>query len=97
MRQIGELPYPLTHAAGASLNGWFYVIGGRGESLSDQRASILAVDPHSGAVHAAGRLPRSALGRRRDRARQVTSSRSAGATRRGSVYDSALTLLPAAR
>jgi hypothetical protein len=33
------------------------VLGGRGENLDSQRASILAVDPASGRVARAGRLP----------------------------------------
>jgi hypothetical protein len=33
------------------------VIGGRGEGLSDQRSTILAIDPRSGAARTAGRLP----------------------------------------
>ena len=52
------LPSPLTHAAGAALQGRFYVLGGRRESLTSQRASILAVDPAGGRVTRAGRLPR---------------------------------------
>jgi N-acetylneuraminic acid mutarotase len=57
VRQLGSLPSAVTHAAGASLNGYFYVLGGRGENLGEQRSSILAVDPLSGAVQPAGRLP----------------------------------------
>ncbi len=57
VRQIGALPVATTHAAGASLNGRFYVLGGRGENLSSQRRSILAIDPTSGVVRPAGRLP----------------------------------------
>ncbi len=57
VRQLGELPHALTHAAGASLNGRFYVIGGRGENLTAQTAAILAVDPATGRISAAGRLP----------------------------------------
>jgi hypothetical protein len=47
----------LTHAAGAALGGIFYVIGGRGGSLGDQIAGIYAVDPATGRVSRAGRLP----------------------------------------
>ena len=50
VRQIGELPHALTHAAGASLNGAMYVLGGRGEGLDEQTSAILAIDPASGAV-----------------------------------------------
>ena len=34
------------------------MLGGRGDDLSSQRAAILAVDPASGRVRPAGRLPR---------------------------------------
>jgi hypothetical protein len=58
VRRIGALAHPLTHAAGASLNGIFYVIGGRGESLTAQSSAILAINPSSGKVSTAGHLPR---------------------------------------
>ena len=51
------LPSPTTHAAGATLNGRFYVIGGRGGILGTQRATILAVDPVTGRAVRAGKLP----------------------------------------
>jgi hypothetical protein len=57
LRVIARLPAPVTHAAGASLNGRFYVLGGRGDTLNSQRSAILAVDPASGRVTRAGRLP----------------------------------------
>jgi hypothetical protein len=96
VRQIGRLPYPVTHAAGASLNGWFYVLGGRSESLSGQRSSILAVDPRSGAVRPAGRLPEalSDIGAASLAGRVVTAG---GRNPAGTVFDRALTLLPAPR
>ena len=56
VRQIGRLPSPLTHAAGVALGGTFYVLGGRGGTLTSQRSEILAVDPRTGAVRRAGRL-----------------------------------------
>ena len=55
--QIGTLPQPLTHAAGASGNGRFYVIGGRGAVLGSASAAVWSVDPASGHTRAAGRLP----------------------------------------
>ena len=54
---IGRLPHPLTHAAGAAFGGRFYVIGGRGGLLDSQSRAIWAVDPVTGKVRAAGRLP----------------------------------------
>jgi hypothetical protein len=96
IRRVGELPYPVTHAAGAALGGWLYVLGGRSESLSGQRSSILADDPLNGAVQPAGRLPRalSDLGAASlpDRIVVVGGRESAG-----TVYGRALTLLPSAR
>ncbi len=94
VRRIGELPSATTHAAGASLNGWFYVIGGRGEGLSDQRSSILAIDPRSGAVHSAGRLPEalSDIGATSLAGHILAVG---GRNSAGSVSDRALTLLPA--
>jgi hypothetical protein len=57
VRRIGRLPRAVTHAAGAALGGRFYVLGGRGDDLASQRASVLAVDPAGGRVTRAGRLP----------------------------------------
>lgn len=94
VRQIGLLPSPTTHAAGASLNGRFYVLGGRGENLEEQRASIFAVDPLSGAVSHAGRLPRplSDLGVASLPGRILLVG---GRDPSGAVQDRALTLTPA--
>ena len=94
--RIRELPHPLTHAAGASLGGWFYLLGGRGEGLESQRSSILAVDPRSGTVRAAGRLPRalSDIGAASPGGSIVAvGRREAG----GAVSNTALTLLPVSR
>lgn len=96
VRQIGELPEALTHAAGASLNGWFYVIGGRGESLTDQRSSILAVDPRSGAVRPAGHLPE-ALSDMGAASLAGHILAVGGRNPAGRVYDQALTLIPTTR
>ena len=51
------LPRPLTHAAAAALGGFVYVIGGRGGDQGTQTARITAVDPASGRVTPACRLP----------------------------------------
>jgi N-acetylneuraminic acid mutarotase len=58
LRALARLPYPVTHAAGASLGGSMLVIGGRGDGAVSQRHDILAVSP-AGAVSVAGALPRS--------------------------------------
>jgi len=85
----------LTHAAGASLGGYMYVLGGRGEGLTDQTSAILAVDPKSGSVSSAGRLPEalSDLGAASLGGRIVAVG---GRDRAGTVHERALTLLPAA-
>jgi N-acetylneuraminic acid mutarotase len=51
------LPHPLTHAVAAVLGGHVYVIGGRGADQGTQTNTILAVDPMTGRVRRAGRLP----------------------------------------
>jgi len=56
-RVVGHLRAPLAHAAGATLAGTFYVLGGRGDGLTSQRRGIWAIDPASGRVRAAGALP----------------------------------------
>ena len=52
---IGQLPYGVTHAAGAPLGGSLLVIGGRGAAAGTQHSGILAVSP-SGTVTVAGTL-----------------------------------------
>jgi YVTN family beta-propeller protein len=56
-RVIGHLPARLAHAAGAALDGTFYVVGGRGDGTASQRRGIWAIDPATGHVRPAGRLP----------------------------------------
>ena len=55
--RIGRLPQPLTHAAGVSMGGRFYVVGGRGDQADSASAAIWSVDPATGHVRKAGRLP----------------------------------------
>ena len=85
MRRIGRLPQAVTHAAGAALGGRFYVLGGRGDDLASQRATILAVDPASGRVTQAGRLPEAlsdlSAGSFRDHATVVGGRDAAGRAR----------------
>jgi N-acetylneuraminic acid mutarotase len=96
VREIGLLRQATTHAAGASLNGWFYVIGGRGEGLSDQRSTILAIDPRSGTVRTAGHLPEalSDIGATSLTGRLLAVG---GRNSAGMVSARALTLLPLGR
>jgi N-acetylneuraminic acid mutarotase len=56
VRRVGGLPFGVTHAAGAALDGQLLVIGGREAAPGSQHTSILAVSP-SGRVTVAGRLP----------------------------------------
>jgi hypothetical protein len=55
--RIGRLPQPLAHAAGAVLNGTFYLFGGRGDVAASARRTIWAIDPATGRTRRAGRLP----------------------------------------
>jgi hypothetical protein len=57
VRQIGRLAQPITHAAAATLGSYVYLVGGRGENLSSQTASVWSINPLNGAVRHAGRLP----------------------------------------
>jgi N-acetylneuraminic acid mutarotase len=58
VRQIGRLPHPVTHAGAATLGSSVYLVGGRGDSLDAQMASVWRIDPLTGTVHPAGRIPR---------------------------------------
>jgi len=57
VRQIGELPAPLTHAAAVALGSYVYVLGGRGSGLDSQRGEIVAIDPATGRALRDGALP----------------------------------------
>jgi Kelch motif len=57
VRQIGKLPQPITHASAATLGQFVYLVGGRGNDLGSQTASVWSIDPRTGAVAVAGRLP----------------------------------------
>ena len=57
VRRIGRLPHPITHGAAGTLDGFVYLVGGRGDDLTSQTASVLSVDPRSGVVRTAGTLP----------------------------------------
>ncbi len=57
IRQLALLPHPLTHAAAVAFNGVIYVLGGRGSLQGTQSREILAINPASGALVAAGELP----------------------------------------
>jgi N-acetylneuraminic acid mutarotase len=57
VRQIGRLPHAITHGGAGTLGAYVYLVGGRGENLDTQSASVWAIDPATGAVRSAGRLP----------------------------------------
>ena len=57
LRQIGRLPFPLTHASAATLAGDVLVVGGRRELSGGQTDAVLAIDPSTGAVRTVGHLP----------------------------------------
>jgi N-acetylneuraminic acid mutarotase len=57
VRQIGRLPQPTTHASAATLGGFAYLVGGRGDNLGTQTSTVWSIDPRTGAVQSAGKLP----------------------------------------
>jgi N-acetylneuraminic acid mutarotase len=57
VRQIGELPYPVTHTVAVRLGRYVYVLGGRGSEPSSQRATIVAIDTATGRALRDGVLP----------------------------------------
>jgi YVTN family beta-propeller protein len=54
---IGHLPAPTTHAAATTVADRALIIGGRGPLLDTPKDTIIAVDPATGSVRLAGRLP----------------------------------------
>jgi N-acetylneuraminic acid mutarotase len=56
VRQIGRLPQPITHAGAATLGSFVYLVGGRGDNLDSQTASVWSINPLTGAVRRAGQL-----------------------------------------
>jgi hypothetical protein len=59
VRQLGRMPQPITHAGAAAITigQTVYVVGGRGDSLDARSAAVWAIDPLTGRVRSAGRLP----------------------------------------
>ena len=51
------MPQPITHAGAAAIGQTVYVVGGRGDSLDARSAAVWAIDPLTGRVRSAGRLP----------------------------------------
>lgn len=57
VKQVAELPQPLTHSAAAVLNGIVYLLGGRHTAAGSATSDILAFDPATSTVSTAGSLP----------------------------------------
>ncbi len=57
VRELGQLPDPVTHAAAAALGSYVYVLGGRGTAAGTQTAAIVAIDPYTGRSVNVGQLP----------------------------------------
>jgi N-acetylneuraminic acid mutarotase len=54
---IGQLPQPVTHGGAAALGNYVYLVGGRGDLVTQTTPSVWSIDPSTGAVRPAGRLP----------------------------------------
>jgi N-acetylneuraminic acid mutarotase len=57
VRRVATLPFAVAHAALASLGRSLYLVGGR-SAAGTALATVLRIDPGTGAVAHAGRLPR---------------------------------------
>ncbi len=57
VRTIGQLPQPITHGGAATLGNYVYLVGGRGDQVTQTTAGVWSINPQTGAVKAAGRLP----------------------------------------
>jgi hypothetical protein len=93
VRVVARLPAPVSHAAGAVLGGRFYILGGRGDAPTSQRAAIWVVDPTRRTLRRAGRLPvaLSDVGAASARGRILVAG---GRDARGTVHDELWSLAP---
>jgi len=57
VRRLGTLRHPVTHGNAATLGSTVYLVGGRGDLVNAQTSDIWAINPATGRVTAAGRLP----------------------------------------
>jgi N-acetylneuraminic acid mutarotase len=57
VRRIGTLRDPITHGNATTLGSVVYLVGGRGDLLNAQTSDVWAIDPATGHVTPAGRLP----------------------------------------
>jgi hypothetical protein len=57
VKTIGQLPRPITHGGAAALGNYVYLVGGRGDLVTETTPDIWSINPTTGTVAAAGRLP----------------------------------------
>jgi hypothetical protein len=54
---LGQLPQPITHGGAAALGNFVYLVGGRGDLVSQTTRNVWSINPSTGAVKPAGHLP----------------------------------------
>jgi N-acetylneuraminic acid mutarotase len=54
---LGHLPTGVTHAGAGVIRSTVYVVGGRGELVTDRYADVWAIDPSTGTIRRAATLP----------------------------------------
>lgn len=57
VKTLGQLPQPITHGGVAALGNYVYLVGGRGDLVTQTTPNVWSINPTTGAVAAAGRLP----------------------------------------
>jgi hypothetical protein len=57
VKTIGKLPQPITHGGAAALGNYVYLVGGRGDLVTQTTRNVWSINPTTGAVAAAGHLP----------------------------------------
>jgi hypothetical protein len=57
LKTIGELPQAVTHGGAAALGKYVYLVGGRGDLVTQTSRNVWSIDPNTGTVRPAGRLP----------------------------------------
>ncbi len=58
MTTVGNLPTGITHAGAGVIGNTMYIVGGRGETVTDRFAGVWAIGPLTGRVRLAAMLPR---------------------------------------
>ncbi len=54
---LGHLPAGVTHAGAGVIGSTMYLVGGRGELVTERSADVWAIDPAAGTIHQAATLP----------------------------------------